>query len=522
MALAGLPAIVIALVGSNPFPQGAVARALFGWTLLAILFEILRRDRGFPVSVLTTPPVILTLALALLMLALLGGSPSGEYGSLKLQLFVVANVTLLFAGVLIGRRRDDFDLYVALVFLLAVGSALVLVTKLGETSIETGIAGRFALFPEENPIQFGRASAVGLIVTVYVVLAARAPWQRLVAVAAMPLMVVALISAGSRGPLLGSFVGLLILLVLVLRAQAGWIRPALVAIGGAAAVLLTIRLVPSESSERALSLFGNDVGGLSAEERVGVWSQALDAFRENVLFGLGTGGFERIAPTDIYPHNILLEAAAELGILGLLLVLALLIVGAARLVRVWASASGGDQLQAALVVALFGSAIVNAFVSGDIQSNWAIWLSLGIGLGLGVRGEAAAILARGTEQLPPQRLRAPLPVQARTPWHLAATLAEPAEPVPPPAVAVPPPAVAQTKEDRVVQTLVEFGRPVREELVRAALGVSRTTLTRYLRRLEVEGRVVRTGQGRRGDPYVYEAVSEQAPAPVVGDGRPPA
>jgi O-antigen ligase len=50
-------------------------------------------------------------------------------------------------------------------------------------------------------------------------------------------------------------------------------------------------------------------------DRIKIYSAAWQLFKNKPFFGLGTGGF----PGGGYPHNIILEIAAENGLLGLLI-----------------------------------------------------------------------------------------------------------------------------------------------------------------------------------------------------------
>jgi O-antigen ligase len=103
------------------------------------------------------------------------------------------------------------------------------------------------------------------------------------------------------------------------------------------------------------------------------------------VLGIGTGGFSTTS-IEAYPHNLILETAAELGLVGLAL-LALVLVGGA--VTVFGNlASPDDRPRAALILALFAAALVNALLSGDITANAPLWLALGLGLGCAAEARA--------------------------------------------------------------------------------------------------------------------------------------
>lgn len=71
-----------------------------------------------------------------------------------------------------------------------------------------------------------------------------------------------------------------------------------------------------------------------------------------------------------------------------------------------------------------------------------------------------------------------------------------------------------SRERRIMKALTSFGRPAKEEELRAVLGYSRSTILRQLERLCERGDVVRSGNGKRGDPYLYELGSPARPQSV--------
>jgi O-antigen ligase len=155
------------------------------------------------------------------------------------------------------------------------------------------------------------------------------------------------------------------------------------AVATAAAALAVPRVLPGSSIDRALSFFGG--AGPDTSERTVLWSQAYDAFLAHPWSGLGTGGFSAITWAADYPHNLVLEAAAEFGVVGLALVLAFLTAAFAAPAHVWAQAKPADRLLPATVLALLTCTTVNAGFSGDITDNKALWLWAGVGVGLHAR-----------------------------------------------------------------------------------------------------------------------------------------
>jgi O-antigen ligase len=100
--------------------------------------------------------------------------------------------------------------------------------------------------------------------------------------------------------------------------------------------------------------------------------------------GLGPGGYNLSlgygdAPRGMYPHNIVLEFAAEYGLLGLAAFLFLC--GLALRNAVSALRRGTDR--AGLVTGALGFAVLvyclaNAIVSGDINDNRLLFTAIGL------------------------------------------------------------------------------------------------------------------------------------------------
>jgi O-antigen ligase len=116
----------------------------------------------------------------------------------------------------------------------------------------------------------------------------------------------------------------------------------LAAVGGLVAVSLSLGVTTAVAA-------GADPLGLGerSELRGELWASALDASREHPLRGLGPGGYERLAPVSSdadhrWAHHGYLQQAADQGVPGLLLLLALIGWGYARL---WV-AGGSDPTRA--------------------------------------------------------------------------------------------------------------------------------------------------------------------------------
>lgn len=382
IALAGVPALVIAYMKTSPFPRGSVVALLVASAGLAIAFGLFRGNVRLPFGTLMSVPVLASTSLALVMLIRLNGSAEPGYGSLKTKLFILQNLLFLIAGLLIAQRRRNLDIYLVLSLAIAGISGMLVIYRLVSGEAQAVFDSRFTLTSQGGPIQFGRQSAEGLIIGVYALLAARAGLLRALALCLTPILGIALIAAGSRGPVLGGVVGLVVLIALGLNDPAIRRRLLLLTACGVATALLIPQLLPSQSINRSLSFLIGSGSGISSNGRYALWSEAYSQFAHHPLFGIGTGSFFAVDGVEHYPHNLLLEVAAELGAVGLLLLLAFLFASVLRLGRAWRTAAVDDRLRVAVVAALFAAASTNALFSADIQDNASVWLAAGLAIGL--------------------------------------------------------------------------------------------------------------------------------------------
>jgi len=116
----------------------------------------------------------------------------------------------------------------------------------------------------------------------------------------------------------------------------------------------------------------------SVYQRLTMWKMAINDFKENPVFGVGTGNsVEGIG----FPHNILLEVAAELGIIGLfifILLCYLTIWKAITFIKRNEKHSLDLNILMKLSLILFIYSLTEAMFSGLITNQ--TWLFMSIGL----------------------------------------------------------------------------------------------------------------------------------------------
>lgn len=392
LGLLGFAAPIVALAGHDPFPQKAVPLITFAWIAISMAFTLKRDPTLSFRTALTSPLVVLNLALFALLLLRLPASTLRSYGDLKTELFLVGNLTVLAAGILLGSRgRDELDVFLFLTLIIDAVSGALILRQLGGNA---ALPNRFGLV-DQSVISLGSQGVEGLMVATYMIMRARRRWMRMVAACVLPITFVALLASGSRGPVLGGTLGLIVLVILLGRSKRIVLQLIVVAALASGSFVVALQLVPAGAAHRALSTITGTQSGVSGNGRSQIWNAGWQAFADHPLLGIGTGSFatadrEELCPGPAcdarYPHNMILEAAAELGIAGGLLAIAILIISVRILLRGWRSGGiRGDYTP--ILGALFVASATDAMVTNDLTGHLSVWLMPGIALGMVLFGE---------------------------------------------------------------------------------------------------------------------------------------
>lgn len=172
----------------------------------------------------------------------------------------------------------------------------------------------------------GNKNAAGQHLAIAVLLTIVLARGRIRGYAVVPLFVVGILFASSRGAIVGLAFGIIALLAL--RGLGSWRRTALATVALSAIVLIGYNAVPLKVQARVQAIFtaSDRVTGVgSAVEQSTAYNLSLrkayreDALRivqENPILGVGTGNYHAgTGPTiSSDPHNVLLRTAAEGGI----------------------------------------------------------------------------------------------------------------------------------------------------------------------------------------------------------------
>jgi O-antigen ligase len=412
LVLSGIPAVFVGLVGSNPFPQGSVFTFLTMWLVLGIGFDLIRSG-----SLANLRPAAVPLALAMAIGVLLVLRSTGTpYAGVKIQLYLATAPLNLIAATLITQRSAGFAKYLKWWLVVAVLNGLLLLKQLLEGQSFNYYAARVTTSVAESPINAGRQAAYGALIGLFLILSATRPRLRLFGLISLPILAISLLASGSRGPVLALAVSLVVFFAFMPWSTGSRKRVLLAAAAAIVAFSVAPVVVPSASLARATAIFtGSDVG-TSSNGRAEAWTEARAMFYDHPLLGDGTGSFALRNGVIDYPHNIILEGAAELGVLGAGLIVAALAFGFATAWALIRHAAGRVRTDVALVFAVFVGAVVNSMLSDGIELTGDVWTAIGLlcglssayaregvgaGLGSGVDGDSGMSRGRPREALRP-------------------------------------------------------------------------------------------------------------------------
>lgn len=329
-------------VTSLPFRIGVLALTLALWRRSPPLRTWLREHPWLPVF----------WGLYLLRLVwdlLIGGQPSVPEA---MSFFVL---TVLLPCLVLGLNAAHYDDRRAARLIVLVGGAVCFtavtmhVFKLGQARSLGEITTRM-FFEALNPISLGHAAVSTLIAALCVTRQRPAPPTLMAAVATAIAAGVCLVLSGSRGPTLA--LGVCALLFVAATGRVGWL--ALIAI-----LVVPQALNPEGELFLRFAVTGEDN---SALERLLVQANAIQQFLARPLLG---SAYVELEFKD-YPHNLILETAIALGVVGLGVLIAIL----ARSAKIGLRQLRDGQL---LLPLLFVQYFVAAQFSGAIWGNSALW-----------------------------------------------------------------------------------------------------------------------------------------------------
>jgi O-antigen ligase len=267
-----------------------------------------------------TPEFAGVLALGAVLLATAPFSiwPGGAIGVFTDVYLKVTLVYLLAVNVLISPKRIERLTWLLVLVVGYIAFRAVLDYARGVNLIARGSRVQGAVGGlMQNPNDLALHMVVFLPLAAFMAMRPGSVITRLMAAAAGFFMIGAIVASGSRGGFLGFAA-----MVVVLGAFAVRQRPAM-AVVGLFVIICALPLVPDGYWRRIASITDSSKDDYeTAAARKQLFGEAIDAFKENPMTGVGAGQFKDYKPAERIEawhetHNIWLQVAAELGVFGL-------------------------------------------------------------------------------------------------------------------------------------------------------------------------------------------------------------
>ena len=319
---------------------------------------------------------------------------SPDYGFRKILRFNTFAVTMFITPLLIIKSpADSKRLLSYFYFLLVIIIGIMLLQfvyflKWGDFAIVLAYWNRISI-PGANPIQVSRYLAIGAAMMIALLIRNK-PSQSLHYFAILFVILLSIILSGSRGPLVSIIIGSIVYAILYERKHSSRIFGyGILAIGTIITLLL---LLPESLTQRFFDISqGSVIMTQQGVRRISTiatrfefWSMSLQAWFSSItsfFIGLGAGGFSSLfiwRDWHWYPHNLIFEIIAELGMVGL-------VIGVLFIIKSYQIINKGIQRgsftdHSALWVAGTVVMFIAAQFSGDINDNRILWMFIGISI----------------------------------------------------------------------------------------------------------------------------------------------
>lgn len=386
---------------------------------LSLAFFVASRDPARRLQYLRAPLVWLVVGLLGIMLA---GVPTSLWPRHSLTFALKDEMTnLVFMGLvaLSVRSMRDLEWYAKINLYGALFYAMIV-----NVFFHVGNDGRLGNLVYYDANDFALIMVSTIPFAVYFLRPESPAKQRLLGLLALGLFLLGVVKSGSRG----GFIGLVAVLVYVLlryRAVPSRLR-LLAAVTGVG----LIAVLGSDKYWTQISTILNptsDYNWTDPQGRRQVWERGLGYVEHHPVFGVGVGSYPIAEGTlsDIahdraargqgfkwsVAHNSFLETAAELGVPGLAVFLAMFVVALRLLARVGPGRRYGPwitrretALAQMLLGALFGFAVAGFFVSAEYFSYLYFLFGLSLGLDKVLRLRRDGMMAALARYVPPVRL----------------------------------------------------------------------------------------------------------------------
>ena len=269
---------------------------------------------------------------------------------------------LLVSWLLLQIIETETDLkWSALAYIL--GAAWLI--YLAITSYQSGITVERVDIKGHDPNEISVKIALALPLMIYLMVKGNDKFYWVIGFIFIPLAIFSILITASRTGAIVLVLGLLSFWVLPQRLGV-WAKSIMLILGIVSLILIASFVSPA-AVERLLST-GAELSGGTLNERSTIWQYAFEVWQQHPIIGQGIGSFRRIINPyniNLTAHNSFIGIAVELGIVGLLFYLAVLLVIIQYIMRL-------PNMLKILLSLLLGIAILGQ-MSMTLQDRLYIW-----------------------------------------------------------------------------------------------------------------------------------------------------
>lgn len=352
-------------------------------TFFSIILKI-GAKKTFNIEVLL--PIISIIIVYVILLISYIITPSEIYSTEKILKFTIITVpTIVFSLLLFDNRQSLYRFFISLAIISVILSLLSL-----PSIFQRGSSLSFIGFNGGNYQGLARLNGVGLIILVFFFLTeAKTIKSKVISLISALLVVFVLFASGSRMPIVAfSIAGIYLLSKSIfLRRGVVYIRKGIKLV--LLLLVLALAMLPVIIKKgffetiiyRFAVLFTEDQGGTSSSGRIDRFSVAHEMISESPFIGKGLGSFPMyFNGNDLpdYPHNMIIEIIAEIGIIGLLAFSTFFLISYLRAKKFNHAKNRVTPTLGMVTIGLFVYYLANAMVSGDINSNRVLYVFMSI------------------------------------------------------------------------------------------------------------------------------------------------
>ena len=319
-------------------------------------------------------------------------SASPNYGWLKILRFSILSSTIFITPIIFLKNSKDsksmlnYFKIISVMILAGMLMNLIFLFLSGELIsylIRVSILGA-------NPIALSRTlAAIAAMVTVIGI--RRKGFQQFLSLIILIPILLAIVSTGSRGPLLSYFLGMIIFTILF-ELKNFKFRSFFSISTSILFVIILFNILPENLTSRFVNIAqGDNILSSAGLENVNTINSRLDFYLMSIntwisdfktfAVGLGSGGFSSLflwRDFRWYPHNIFLEILVEFGIIGIFLILTFMFFSIKQLITYkkynYLSENSAVWISGTLVM------FFSAQFSGDLNDNRILLMFLAISL----------------------------------------------------------------------------------------------------------------------------------------------